>query len=71
MLAYSNALWYLRMYILNCVEAETILMQKDKTLDSPSAIISFSCSRKKNKNSSTKYTGLTRVTNSRAVAHKS
>ena len=68
------------MYMLNSVEIETqncenafheIKMQKDKTIDSSSALVSFSCNRNKNKNSFTKLIGLTRVTNSRVVAHKS
>ena len=68
------------MDMLNCVETETqnckntfheIEIQKDKTLDSPSALVSFSYNRNKNKNSFTKLIGLTRVTNSRVVAHKS
>ena len=54
MLAYANALEYLCMCMLNCVEIETISMQKGKTLDSPSVLTSFSYRRNKNKNSSTK-----------------
>ena len=73
-------LGYLCVYMLNCVELETqnsknafheIEMQKDKTLDSPSALVSFSYNRNKNKNSFTKLKGLTRVTNSWVVTHKS
>ena len=71
MLAYANALEYLCMCMLNCVEIETISMQKDKTLDSPSVLTSFSYRRNKNKNSSTKQTELTPATSSRTVAHKS
>ena len=68
------------MYMLNYVETETqncknafheIKMQKDKNLDSPSALVSFSYNRNKNKILFTKLIGLTRVTNSRVVAHKS
>ena len=67
------------MYMLNCDEIETqncknafheIKMQKDKTLDSPSALVSFSYNRNKNTDSFTKLIGLTRVTNSRVVVHK-
>ena len=36
-------------------------MQRDKTLDSPGALILFSYNRNKNKNSFTKLAGLTRV----------
>ena len=66
--------------MLNSVETETqncenafleIEMQKDKTLDSPSALVSFSYNRNKNKNSFTKLIGLTGVTNSWVVTHKS
>ena len=57
--------------MLSCVEIETISMQNDKTLNSPSVLILFNYSRNKNKNSSTKCTGLTRMTNSWAVSHKS
>ena len=55
--------------MLNCVEIETqkcknafpeIEMQKDKTLNSPSTLISFSYNRNKNKNSFTKLIELTR-----------
>ena len=42
-----------------------------KTLDLPSILISFSNTRNKKVNSSTRQIGLTRVTNSWAVAHKS
>ena len=45
--------------------------QKDKTLDSPSVLISFSYTRKKKKNPSPRWIRLTRVTNGRAVAHES
>ena len=67
------------MYMLNCVETETqnckntfheIEIQKDKTLDSPSALVSFSYNRNKNTDSFTKLIGLTRVTNSRVVVRK-
>ena len=67
------------MYMLNCVEIETqncknafheIEMQKDKTLDSPSVLVSFNYNRSENKNSFIELIGLTRVTNSRVVAHK-
>ena len=72
-LAYANALGYLCVYMLNYVEIETqncknafheIEMQKDRTLDLPSALVSFSYNRNKSKNSFTKLIGLTRVTNS-------
>ena len=71
MLAYANALVYLCVYMLNCVEMKRkkcknafyeIKMQKDKTLDSPSTLISFSYNRNKNKNSFTKLTVLPWVT---------
>ena len=71
MLAYANALGYLYMYMHNCVEIETNVIQKDKILDSPSALISFSYIRNKNKNSSIEKIGLTRVTDSRTAAQKS
>ena len=45
--------------------------QKDKTIDSPRVLISFSYTRNKKKSSSTRYIRLIRVTNSRSVAHKS
>ena len=48
--------------MLSCFEIETISMQNDKTLNSPSVLISFNYSRSKNKNSSTRCTGLTRMT---------
>ena len=75
-LAHANDLGYLCVYMLNSVEIETkncenafheIEMQKD----SPSALVSFSCNRNKNKNSFTKLIGLARATNSRVVAHES
>ena len=65
--------------MLNCVETETqnckntfheIKMLKDKTLDSPSALVSFSYNRNKNTDSFTKLIGLTRVTNSQVVVRK-
>ena len=42
----------------------------DKTLDSPSVLISFSYTRNKKKNLSTRKVKLTRVTNSQEVTHK-
>ena len=45
--------------------------QKDKNLDSPSLLVSFSCTRNQQKNSSTRQTSLIRVTNIGADAHKS
>ena len=54
MSAYANALGYLGMYMFNCVEIETMSMQKDQTLDSHSVLILFSYSRNRNKNSCTK-----------------
>ena len=71
MLAYANAFGYLCIYIHTCVEIGTISIQNDKTLDISSVLISLSYNRNKKKNSSTKYIGLTRVTNSRTIVHKS
>ena len=42
----------------------------DKTLDSPNVLISFSYTRNKKKNLSTRKIKLTRVTNSQEVTHK-
>ena len=66
---------HLRWLLLDTPHLPVLLIKnrnkKGKTLDLPSILISFSNTRNKNVNSSTRLAGLTRVTNSWAVTNKS